>query len=225
MCRAFLTLVACWLLVSSGRAENYAVLFAGGVEPAKNHQRYYLGTNSTYWKLTETLHFLPENVYVLAADGTDDSLDQNLHPDDSVEDLVDSDWTNITDNGSSVLTATGAQLEAILASLPLEPRDTLFLWTYDHGGGEEDDPLEVEEERLCGWHENITCLELAQYCDGLDAGRQAYVFGQCYAGGMLAALQTHNGVGSVPGTFGCAATNHYEVSYGSTTSGFIRAFG
>ena len=217
------------LCVPAARGEHYAVLFSGGGDPDHNHKRYYDNTLSMYNTLIYQWHYLPENVIVIAADGDAGGLDQNLEqssPDDETPDLIDSDW-NVLDPATTILSATAANLETTLNGLPLTSRSTLLLWTYDHGSGDENVPGMLGEEELNGWGEDIADETLSGYCQPLAAGRQAYVFSQCYAGGMLERLEIDAGVGSDPGKFGCAAANHYENSIwdsGSTPHGFVDAF-
>ena len=225
----FPVLVCLQVCLPIARGEHYAVLFSGGGDPDHNHKRYYDNTLSMYNMLVYQWHYLPENVFVIAADGDDSNLDQNLEqssPDDVTPDLVDSDWSML-DPATTLLPATATNLETTLNGLPLTSRSTLLLWTYDHGSGDVNAPGTLGEEELNGWGEDIADETLSGYCQPLAAGRQAYVFGQCYSGGMLERLEIDAGVGSDPGKFGCAAANHYENSIwqsGSIPHGFIDAF-
>ena len=222
--RFAVVLTVCLLLLTgTTRAEHYAVLFCGGDEPNDNHRRYYDNTVRMYNSLVYVWHYLPENIVVLAADGDDPGFDQNLLQGAGTPDLVDSDWS-VLDAATTLMSATQANLDAAMTSLPLLPRDTFLLWTYDHGSGDEGNDANTGEEQLCGWHENIGDVTLANLCADVRAGRQAYVFGQCFAGGMLQALIDAN-VTTQQGRFGCAAANHYEASvwYPSPGHGFMDA--
>ena len=78
--RRALAVSACWAtlcLSVAARAENYAIMFVGGIEPQQNYERYYIETLRFYDQLTDTLNYKPEYVWVLAADGTNSAADKN----------------------------------------------------------------------------------------------------------------------------------------------------
>jgi len=201
----------------SASAENYAVIFAGGVDRSENHSRYYNSTRDIYNALVYKLNYLGTNIIVLASDGLD--------PADDINGGGSSDWGFVLSSGGSVDSATSANLQAALTGLAgtLDDEDTFFLWTYDHGGGEEGDPTAVVDEYLCGWGGNISDRSLASWVAPINAGRQAYAFGQCMAGGMLEEL----GITAGSGMFGAASSNYYETSLwnsGENPRGWTDAF-
>ena len=206
------SVVACSVLVFSpaaAQADSYAVLFNGGCIDYLNYPLYYENTLRMYGLVTGELNFAAENVFVLASDGTDPAPD--------LSDGTSSDWTTALSAGSTVLSATRENLGSVLGGLGAGPADLVFLWTYDHGYGAVGEPETTGEEALYAWGHTIADDVLAGYVAGLGAGRQAFVFGQCFSGGMLDDLNVTAGTGR----FGCAATNHYEYSWGDA---FVSAF-
>jgi|GEM_PF-2310648 len=215
----FLTIcVLAAVLAPSARAENYAILFAGGGNQADNHIRYYNGTVDMYNALTGTMNYLPQNVFILAADGLD--------PADDINGDGNSDWSLFVAGGSTVDSATHNHLRDTINNLAgvIQPHDTFYLWTFDHGGGTSNAPATFGEEWLTGWGSNIRDDELAAWLAPVSAARQVYFFGQCFSGGMLDDL----GIAGGSGMFGAAACNHYETSkwwtgdIGDKTNGYLK---
>jgi len=198
---AFAAIICPFVMSSPAAAESYAVIFAGGGDPSDNHPRYLTSVKRFYWALTMDLGFSTHKVYILSADGTNPANDQS--------DGSNSDYAFAT-MSPSVEQATPANLRNRLATLAgqLDESDTFVLWTYDHGGGTEGAPATTGEESLTGWGADINDNQLASWLAPINAGRQAYFFGQCFSGGMLDDLNITGG----DGRFGCAAATHYEVS-------------
>jgi hypothetical protein len=96
------------------RKDRYAVLFSGGGDVANNHARYWNHLKFMYSTLVNTYGYDPENITVLYADGT----------------AVD---TDVPVDGSG----TEPELRAAFDDLRevLTPRDFLFVYTTNHGGG------------------------------------------------------------------------------------------
>ncbi|NQV31364.1 MAG: cadherin-like domain-containing protein [Phycisphaeraceae bacterium] len=189
-------------------SENYAVLFAGGARPAKNYQRYYNNTRDLYNILVGTYKLDPDNIFVLYADGTDPGADLS-----DGDDFVDSDMSY----ARHVLAATPENLEEVLTQIlarRIDWNDHFFFWSFDHGGGNTDEPETLDEEVLVGWDSSISDVDLAAWLRTINPGRFTFVATQCYAGGMLDNLlplaQTEHG---------SAATNHYESSWGDAFAG------
>ncbi|MBN1908530.1 MAG: hypothetical protein JW818_02215 [Pirellulales bacterium] len=202
--RHFLRAMVIGLLVVSGfasqaRAEHYAVLFASGPNAAENMTSFYYDTLAMYNVLVHEWNYLPENVYVLAADGLDPAVDR--------ADGANSDWSSL-DPASTVLSSTPANLATTLQSLPAGPRDTFIFWALSHGSGDEGNLADHSEEEFWGWGASIPDEDFptATYLGSVQTGRQAYIFGNCYSGGILEELAFPTG----EIRFGCAASNHYE---------------
>ena len=191
-----------------GSGTNYAVLFSGGVNAANNHARYYNNIKDLYSTITQFYTVFPQNVYVIYADGTNAAADRS--------DGLNSDMSYAS--SARVLPATRANLLNTLGTLAntLDLNDHFFFYSFDHGGGSLNQPGVFGEEVLNGWGDDIRDDELAPALRAVRGTRATYVFTQCYAGGMLDDLLPLE-----PGTFGAAATNHYELSYGD---GFAGAF-
>lgn len=192
------------------RVANYAVLFAGGWNAANNHIRYYNNIRDMYEILVDDYGLWPQDVYIIYADGTSPAVDRS--------DGQDSDMSYVDPQGH-VLSASRANLRDTLATLAndVSARDHFLFYSFDHGGGTEDNATLFGEETLTGWGEEITDEDLAAWLNAIPAGHSTYVFAECFAGGMLDNLGDLTGTGR----FGAAATNHYEYSWGD---GFAAAF-
>ena len=227
MRKVILTYVVVILVLHAedSRAENYAILFSGGVDETSNWARYYNTTNWMHEVLVEEFNYLPENVYVLAADGLDTFEDRQVG-NSAGSGTINSDWTDVLARGSTVQSATRANIQSTIASMGMTSRDTFLFWSFDHGDGDTD-PAVFHEEALRGWGEDIAATVFPTDMAAVEAQRQAYVFAQCFSGGMLDELDM--AVGRF--RYGCASTNHYETSKwypgpppGETASGFAEAF-
>lgn len=186
---------------------NYAVLFSGGVNPSGNFKRYYNNIKKFYEKIIANNWVSPENIFVIYADGDNNAVDR--------PDGLNSNMTFAAD--STVLEATPDNLRAVLARIAdlVDGDDHFLFYSFDHGSGALAQPNVTREEVLNGWGANIRDDQLAPWLDQIDAGYSTYVLAECFAGGMLDDLR----IGT--NEFGCAATNHYELSFGV---GFANAF-
>jgi hypothetical protein len=192
-------------------SKNYAVLFAGGIRPYKNYPRYYNNTKNLYEILVNHFGLEPNNIWVLYADGNDPGEDLNT----GGTAYENSDMSY----AKHVLPATAANLETVLTETLANQagiNDHLFFWSFDHGGGNYNASGTTGEEYLCGWYEDISDEDMADWIDHVPARYKTSVFTQCFAGGMLDNLPPLSST-----EFGCAATNHYESSWGD---GFAAAF-
>lgn len=115
-------------------------------------------------------------------------------------------------------TSTPANLLNTLSTLKnrVDSTDHFFFYSFDHGGGTEKTTTTTGEEVLCGWGGNIRDDELAPALLAINGKANAYVFTQCFAGGMIDDMGT---LGS--NRHASSATNHYEFSWGD---GFARAY-
>lgn len=196
--------LACLLLAVAPAgvwAENVAVLFSGGVDPLRNHDRYHRQVLRMYGLLTGPLGFSADRVVVVAADGLDPGVDR--------PDGTSTDYTPMVSAGSPVHAASSANLQQVLAGLDVDQADLLYFWSYDHGDGAAGEEQTVGEEVLSAWGEDIADEQLADWLAQVQAGRSVYVFSQCFAGGMLDNL----GIEPGQGRFGAAACEHDEYSY------------
>jgi hypothetical protein len=187
---------------------NYVVLFSGGVNAANNHMRYYDNIKAMYQTIVSSCNVRPENVYIIYADGTDPGVDR--------DDGQSSDMSYAV--GAHVLSATKTNLLNTLSLLAgkVDSTDQFLFYSFDHGGGAVNQPMTTGEEVLNGWGSDTRDYELAPALQAIHGLHSTYVFAECFAGGMLDNLL------SLPaGVYGCAATNHYEYSWGD---GFAKAF-
>ena len=199
-----------------GDSENYAVLFSGGIDKSLNYKRYYDNVRGLYDTLVDDYDLNPNNIFVLHADGTNTAVDRS--------DGRNSDLSFAT----NVLSATANNLRTTLTTLSnrIDSNDHFLFWSFDHGGGTHHDrgepgydanaPNIKGEEELNGWGTDIADEDLAAWLNTINAGHTTLVYAQCFAGGMLDDL-----LPLTTNTFGMAATNHYEFSYGD---GFAAAF-
>ncbi len=188
--------------------ESYALLFSGGGDVDHNEPRYYENIKNFYWALLD-LNFRSENIYIYSADGTDPAVDQS--------DGTNSNYWWAAINGITVQEASPLNLQNRLADMAarVDESDTFLFWSFDHGNGAHGDTADHDEETLAAWGVSIPDEDVASWIAPINAGRQAYIFGQCFAGGILEELDL-----TPAGRFGCAATNHYEDSW---EDGFVAA--
>ncbi|MEA1907331.1 MAG: GEVED domain-containing protein [Euryarchaeota archaeon] len=199
-----------WLVKLLGDSDNYALLFSGGSTPGYNYNRYYNNIKEMYETLADDYDVPPGNIWILYADGTNPAADQPGG--------VNSDMTYIT-NGTTVMSGTRANLESVLTTtLPglVDGNDHFLFYAFDHGGGADNAPATTGEEVLTGWSASTSDDDLKDWLNQVGAGHATVVHTQCFAGGMLDDL-----LPVTTSTFGCAATNHYEGSWGD---GFAGAF-
>jgi len=193
------------------RCPNYAVLFSGGINASSNNDRYYNNIKSLYQTITIYGNVAPENVYVVFADGTNKAADRPGN--------INSDMRFAS--SSHVVSATQANLLNTLTTLAglVTSSDNFLFYSFDHGSGAVNSPGTTGEEALCGWGEDIADNVLAPALQGIHSAHSAYVFAECFSGGMLDDLMP---VGRT--NYGCAATNHYEYSWGDGfAAGFVAA--
>nr|QNO54133.1 hypothetical protein KOBOILMI_00001 [Methanosarcinales archaeon ANME-1 ERB7] len=191
--------------------ENYALLFSGGGSRYGNHARYYNNIKEMYETLVDDYDLDPDKIWILYADGTNPAVDRS--------DGLNSDMSYVA-TGTVVLPGTRANLESVLTTTlpgPVDGNDHFLFYAFDHGGGSSD-PAITGEETLTGWGsgDHTDDDELEDWLNQVGAGHTTIVHTQCFAGGML-----DNLLPLTSSTFGCAATNHYESSWGD---GFAGAF-
>ncbi|MCK4811342.1 MAG: tandem-95 repeat protein, partial [Methanosarcinales archaeon] len=199
-----------WLVKLLGDSDNYALLFSGGSTPGYNYNRYYNNIKEMYETLVDDYDVPPGNIWILYADGTDPAADQPGG--------VNSDMSYVA-GGTTVMSGTRANLESVLTTtLPglVDGNDHFLFYAFDHGSGTSNAPATTGEEALTGWSASTADNDLKDWLNQVGAGHATVVHTQCFAGGMLDDL-----LPVTSSTFGCAATNHYEGSWGD---GFAGAF-
>ncbi len=199
---------------SMAQATSYAVVFSGGYNQDNNFDRYYEETLRMWTSLTTTLNYDVSNVYVLFADGT------NTAPDRSSG--VNSDWSMIESAGGNIQSAYESDLENVLTTLgsTMATEDDFYFWSFDHGANT--DPPNIDNTSLIAWQGAggdgyIQDDQFASWVNPFNVNTESYVFGQCYAGGMVDDL----GITDGDGRFATWAADWYEPSYGS---GYVDAW-
>ena len=172
-------------------ADQYAVLFSGGLDPEENYYYFHQDT-LRMWDLTvNTLHFNPSHVYILASDGTDPTPDQNTTP-WSTPHEVNSDWSTALAQGTTVEAGTHANLQDLLATLAatMGPADSFYFFSFTHGG-----PGPLGSTQMWGWNPDpnslddfISANDFAAWTSAFNVESQVYAFDQCYAMGMAFGL-------------------------------------
>ena len=223
-------------LYTQTRTKDYAVFFAGGVNILNHGYRYYANVVNFYCTLTTELNIAPENIYILYADGTDPAIDR--------EDGQNSDMTFATDHGTSVYSATMANLTEVMDTISssMDAESHLLFFGYDHGSGVTpfDDPEGYAtnyEDYICGWggNEDLLGADVAEQIFKVQEGYVTCVFSECFSGGMLDDIFTvstgelNEAYTGNAHFYGMAAANHYEESWtrwddSGAYYGFAQAF-
>jgi hypothetical protein len=181
-----ISVLAITLLAAPAQADNFGVIFSGGISKTANWDRYYNNTLRIWQLWTGTLGYDVDKVYVLAADGTDTADDKRTYP----STYSDSDWSAITGAGGIIRDGTPATLESTLEEIDdlfEDEVDCFHFWSFDHGGNT--DPADIDNAVLCGWGGDIADNTLASWVEPIVGYAESYWFGQCYAGGMVNDLQ------------------------------------
>ena len=172
----------CWqkaleksLKTLSTEAQNHAILFFGGVNPANNHARYYENLKKMYEEISRKVK--PENITVLYADGTNPAPDKHIG-----EGWIENSDLSFLHPSTAVLPATRENLEktcSIIKNVTEENDRTLF-YAFGHGAKLPGQSGEV----LCGWNgEVIPDKDFAEMIQSIG-GYKTLVFAECYSGGM-----------------------------------------
>lgn len=187
--------------------ENYVVLFAGGYNKYNNYARYYYNLKSVYESLVANYNIPKDHIYVIYADGTNPALD--YRPYSEASDYYNSDMTYA--NGSYVGAGTSDNLRNVLSELSriTDSNDHLLVYVYDHGSGNNSASVR-NEETICTWNQGgVSGAQFNSWISGISAGYQTYLFAQCYAGGILDAINFNSGSKKI---YAAAADTHYSTS-------------
>ncbi len=219
---------------------NYAVIFSGGGNISSNHPRYYDDVKYLYQTLTATGNLLPENIYVLFADGTNPEND-SYKVVQSEEILISSDMKFVTGYQTQVKSATKENLTSVIGTIAdkMTDNDHLLFYSFDHGSEPETSPKMVtsatDNEYLVTYSPYssnwVTDKEFADILFQIDKGYVTLALTQCFAGGMLDnIIDPTTGKCLNPNIseydqtnkwFGMAATSHFESSWGNVFSHFF----
>ncbi|MFA5191536.1 MAG: hypothetical protein WC740_12460 [Verrucomicrobiia bacterium] len=173
------------LSINPVSAENYALVFSGGVDASNNHDRYYEETLRIWQDLVSCWGYDVNNVYVLFADGTNPAIDRSSG--------VSSDWSSIVSAGGNISAATTNDFKNVIQTIGssmVSGSDSFFFWSFDHGSQTE--PAVKGSGSLCAWNdESIYSSQFTTYLDPVLSQTptwDAYIFTQCYAGDMASSL-------------------------------------
>ncbi len=175
-------------------------------------------------------------------------VDYSFKPDanDNTKNVVDLDFFRKSDfsfvkNGTKIVPGTKLALENAVKSgdnsliKKITNNDSLFVWTFDHGGYGEAGDVDPNNGYLAlPSYEGINKANLKAFAlDGrsvdikadefkeifkdvtLNSNVSAFAFAQCFSGGLLQAMLDDPDLAQSSNWFGMAAANQYEVSYGS----------
>ena len=163
--------------------------------------------------MVEKYNIPRDHIYLLYADGDNADGDFYLNGD-----FYNSSMTYAA--GSHVYEATKANFKSVTESVAklTDANDHLLVYVYDHGSGVdiEDNPNAKSitgEERICTWtyrrDGGISGAEYNSWMSKISAGYQTHLFAQCFAGGILDALNMQSGDKKI---YGAAADTHYSPS-------------
>lgn len=160
--------------------EKYAVIISGGGNKYMNHERYWNGCAATYQTLVRVYGYLPENIYVLMADGTDPAADQRLSNGAYVSSNPDLDGDGDADIQYDASRASVAQVFDTLAQR-LTQRSHLYVYVTDHGIADADG-----NASMVLWRgETMSASEFAVQIDKANTAQMVIALTQCYSGGFV----------------------------------------
>lgn len=192
---------------SINQAENYFIYFAGGAGYAGNTKAFYLNMKDVYKKISENYDIPADHIYILYADGLNQAPDYewNGTPTNGAMDFVA--------DGVHVYSATKNNLSEVMSLLRnTDANDHVLVYTEDHGSGSNNQSIRGEEV-ICTWSGSyISGAEFREMASRIGAGYQTYLFAQCYAGGILDALNIDSISSSQKKVLAAAADTHYDVS-------------
>jgi len=222
---------------SQAKPDRYAILFSGGIKPAKNFTRYWNDLKFMYSTLINKYKFDKNNIAVLYAGGK--ALDKQM---------------------PVQYAATGKNLDTVFRLLrdASTDKDLIFLFTTNHGGGfdktdksspniyggaldtngdEGTEPLLEKDynidfngdgdkfdqiawdETLFGWGDDVLDDTFANLFDGLEYKYLIAVLEQCFSGGMIP-----DATASTSNRIFMSAASQYESSYVLSTNFSYDAF-
>ena len=204
----FCLILSIFILPATSHAlehESYAILFSGGGDAAGNYWYYYDETLRMWNIMVFNLGFNPHNVYVLFADGTNEGEDQ-LTKDGST---IDSDWSEVVNNGGIVRPATSSELQATISAVAdlVTLDDSFHFWSFDHGYN----LGTIDSGGLTAWGESISDDDFASWVLDIHAMAEDYIFAECHSYDMVNDLNIIQG----DHEFAAWAADWYEPSWTS----------
>jgi len=165
---------------SCSSPENlYAIIISGGYNPYNNWVRYWNDCAAIYSALTQVYGYPDDHIYVIMSDGTDPGLDRHHY-----DDTYDSSPLDLDEDGDDDIqySATKANIANVFNALQaiLDPEDSLFIYTTDHGSQEAG-----QDALLLLWEESIKDDEFAIEVNKINCGEIMVVMEQCHSGGFV----------------------------------------
>lgn len=156
--------------------KRYAVLICGDLAENFGGECFW---NDTVWLYKSLLNngYKPENIFVLYGDGVDyASANPRYRHSSTVTDFpATKNWVNKVFDGLKNGDAANG--------LPkMDSNDTLFVWTFDHGGGGMNATLSLRGS-------SITDTEFATKLNAIPYASRAIFMQQCRSGGFIDNLQ------------------------------------
>lgn len=201
---ALLSLALLCFIGSAKAQKKYAVLIAAdhfdedldisglslwNGQATTGHRESIEFWNDTYlmWKMLQEKGFLPEDIFVLYADGIDYSVHENL-----AEEYTPQEGIIVTDYPADYQSVENVFNGLCYGndSIPMCTEDDfLFVWTFDHGGGLIDGSyyLLLIDKYICDY-------ELADLANPIKANKKVYWMQQCCSGGFADDLAAPNTV-------------------------------
>ncbi len=172
------------------RADEYALLYSGGVNAANNHSRYWNDLKFMYLTLVNVYDYDPDHIKVVYADGTAEDTEM---PVDFAADVAG------LDDAIDELSAD------------IDFNDKLFVFTTNHGGGyltsgsvnkggvndtdgDESDTQSIDETMSRYNDSRVTDDDFADLINEINAAQMIIVLEPCFSGGFLADLSGENRV-------------------------------
>ncbi|MGC4044141.1 MAG: C13 family peptidase [Armatimonas sp.] len=156
--------------------KRYAVLICGDLAENFAGECFW---NDTVWMYKALLNngYKPENIFVLYGDGVDylSANPRYRYPGTVTDFPATKGWVNKVFDGLKNGDAAN--------SLPkMDGNDTLFVWTFDHGGGGMNATLSLRGG-------GITDTEFATHLNAIPYASRAIFMQQCHSGGFIDNLQ------------------------------------
>jgi hypothetical protein len=161
------------VLAAAMAPQNYAVLICGDCAES-GYDEFW---NDTVWmyKMLRAKGYPKERIFVLYAYGADYATSNPNYqmPGETVTDFA----------------ATPANVDMVFNGLAngdaahgipqMKSNDTLFIWTFDHGGGGPDNSY------LCLWGGSMTDTHFADKANAIPCEKRAIFMQQCRSGGFI----------------------------------------
>jgi len=188
-------------------AKKYAVLIAGGWNPANSHIRYWNDLKAMRNILLAS-GYQAANIYVIYADGAPRGPGMPVN-----------------------FSATKAHIATVFGILAgkMTANDTLYIMTNDHGsrgvpdtnGDETEDDI---DEELCLWGQNMTDDEFAVQVNRIQNYKKMIIqMKQCFSGGYVADLTKPKRIVMSSSLYNQVSYSNASATYGEFTYWYMSA--